>query len=198
MGTFLYVLLAILIFGVLIGIHELGHFMAARLCGVRVLEFALGMGPALWKRQTKSGTQLSLRALPIGGFCAMEGEDGDSDDPAAFSNAAVWKKLIILVAGAFMNFVLGLVLVLACFSQTEAFTAPTITGFMEGCPYEGADGLLEGDTFYRINGERIYFSSDVATYLSRGGQRADIVLIRDGRITPSPCGSTRTRRPAGR
>ncbi len=181
MGTLLYVLLAILIFGVLIAIHELGHFMAARLCGVRVLEFSLGMGPALWSRETKSGTQISLRALPIGGFCAMEGEEGDSDDPAAFSNAAVWKRLIILVAGAFMNFLLGFVLVIVCFSQLEAFTTPTITGFMEGCPYEGADGLMEGDTFYRINGERIYFSSDVATYLARGGSDyADIVLVRDG------------------
>ncbi len=179
--SILYILFAILIFGVLIAIHELGHFVAARLCGVRVLEFSLGMGPVLWRKDTKSGTQVSLRALPIGGFCAMEGEDGDSQDPAAFSNAAVWKRLVILAAGAFMNFVLGFVLVIVCFSQLEAFTAPTVTGFMEGCPYEGADGLLEGDTFYKINGERIYFSSDVATYLARGGGKtADIVLIRDG------------------
>ncbi len=182
MGTFLYILFAILIFGVLIAVHELGHFLAARLCGVRVLEFSMGMGPVLWKRQTKSGTQVSLRVLPIGGFCAMEGEDGDSPDPAAFSNAAAWKKLIILAAGAFMNFLLGFVLVIVCFSQSLYFTPPTITDFMEGCPYEGADGLQVGDTFYKINGERIYFSSDVATYLARGGDdTADIILIRDGR-----------------
>ena len=182
MSTVLYILLAILIFGVLIAVHELGHFAAARLCGVRVLEFSLGMGPAIWQRETKSGTQVSFRALPVGGFCAMEGEDGDSPDPAAFSNAAVWKKLVILAAGAFMNFLLGFLLVIVCFSQIDSFAAPTVTGFMEGCPYEGADGLLEGDTFYRINGERIYFSSDVATYLARGGGKtADIVLVRDGR-----------------
>ena len=182
MGTFLYILFAILIFGVLIAIHELGHFLTARLCGVRVLEFSMGMGPAIWKKQTKSGTQLSLRALPIGGFCAMEGEEGESNDPAAFVNAAAWKKLIILAAGSFMNFLLGLVLVIGCFSQVVAITPPTITGFMEGCPYEGADGLQVGDTFYRINGERIYFSDDVSTYLARGGgDTADIVLIRDGK-----------------
>ena len=181
MGSFLYVIVAILIFGVLIAVHELGHFMAARLCGVKVLEFALGMGPAIWQRVTKSGTQVSLRCLPIGGYCAMEGEDSASDDPAAFTNAAAWKKLIILVAGAAMNFLLGLVLILVCFSQMEAFTTPTVTGFMEGCPYVGEYGLLEGDTFYKINGERIYFSSDVGTYLARGdGEHADIVLIRDG------------------
>jgi regulator of sigma E protease len=182
MGTFLYILLAILIFGVLIGIHELGHFLAARACGVRVLEFSMGMGPLLWQKDGKSGTKISLRALPIGGFCAMEGEDDASDDPQAFTNAAVWKRLIILVAGAAMNFLLGLVLIVVCFSQLEAFTTPTITGFMEGCPYEGADGLLEGDTFWKINGERIYFSSDVSTYLARGDSGyADIVVVRDGK-----------------
>lgn len=180
MGTFLYVLLAILIFGILIGIHEWGHFIAARACGVRVLEFSLGMGPLLWHKEGRSGTQLSLRALPIGGYCAMEGEDEDSDDPAAFNNAAAWKRLIILVAGAAMNFLLGLVLILLCFSQLDSFTTPTITEFMEGCPYEG--DLLVGDTFYRINGQRIYFSSDVSTYLARRtGDTSDIVVIRDGK-----------------
>ena len=182
LGTFLYILLAILIFGVLIGIHEWGHFMAARACGVRVLEFSMGMGPLLWHKEDRRGTQLSLRALPIGGFCAMEGEDTESDDPAAFSNAAPWKRLIILVAGAGMNFLLGLLLILVCFSQMESFSTPTITGFMEGCPYEGADGLMEGDTFYKINGERIYFSSDVAVYLARRtGDTSDITVIRDGK-----------------
>ena len=180
MSTFLYVLLAIFIFGVLIGIHEWGHFIAARACGVRVLEFSLGMGPLLWHREGKNGTQISLRALPIGGFCAMEGENEASDDPAAFNNAAAWKRLIILVAGAAMNFLLGLVLILLCFSQLDSFTTPTITEFMDGCPYEG--DLLVGDTFYRINGQRIFFSSDVGTYLARRtGDTSDIVVIRDGK-----------------
>ena len=182
MSTFLYAVFAILIFGVLIAIHELGHFLAARLCGVKVLEFAMGMGPLLWKRQSKSGTQISLRLLPIGGFCAMEGEETASDDPAAFNNAPVWKRLIILAAGVTMNFLLGLVLVAVCFSQVGSFVVPTITDFMEGCPYEGPDGLQVGDTFYRINGERTYFSSDVSVYMARGGgESADIVVIRDGK-----------------
>ena len=182
MGTFLYILLAIVIFGILIGIHEWGHFMAARACGVTVLEFSLGMGPLLWQREGRGGTKLSLRALPIGGFCAMEGEDSASDDPGAFRNAPPWKQFIILVAGAAMNFLLGLVLILVCFSQLEAFSTPAITGFMEGCPYEGEDGLLVGDVFWRINGQRIYFSSDVSTYLARRtGDTSDIVVVRDGR-----------------
>ena len=182
MTTILYILLAILIFGVLIGIHEWGHFLAARACGVRVLEFSLGMGPRLWHRLDKKGTEVSLRAFPIGGFCAMEGEDEDSRDPMAFNNAAPWKRLLILVAGAAMNFLMGLVLILLVFSQLSTFTTPAITGFMENCPYEGEDGLMVGDTFYKINGERIYFSSDVSTYLARRtGDTSDITVIRDGK-----------------
>ena len=180
--TILYILLAILIFGVLIGIHELGHFMAARLCGVRVLEFSMGMGPKLWGTVSKSGTQVSLRALPIGGYCAMEGEDGESSDPAAFSNAAAWKKLIILAAGAAMNFLLGLLLVGLCYTQVDSFSPPTVTRFMDGCPYEGADGILPGDTFYRVNGERTYLASDVGLYMARSRDgRMDLELIRSGK-----------------
>ena len=87
----LYIIIAILMFGLLIGIHELGHFIAAKLSGVRVLEFSIGMGPLLWHREGKE-TKYSLRLLPLGGFCAMEGEDEESDDPRAFSRAAGWKK----------------------------------------------------------------------------------------------------------
>ncbi len=182
MSTVLYIILAILIFGVLIGVHEWGHFIAARACGVRVLEFSLGMGPRLWKRKDKKGTEVCLRLLPIGGFCAMEGEDSASDDPTAFTNAAAWKRLVILVAGAAMNFLLGLLLIVLVFSQIDSFSTPTITSFMEGCPYEGEDGLMVGDTFYKINGERIYFSSDVSTYLARRtGDTSDITVIRDGK-----------------
>ena len=90
----LYILAAILIFGVLIGVHELGHFLAAKACGVRVNEFAIGMGPAILKKQ-KGDTLYALRLFPVGGFCAMEGEDEDSDDPSALNNQGFWKKLLI-------------------------------------------------------------------------------------------------------
>ena len=176
----MYIVIAIIIFGLLIAVHELGHFLAAKASGVRVLEFSIGMGPALFKKQGRE-TLYSLRILPIGGYCSMEGEDEQSEDPRAFSNQAAWKKLVILVAGAFMNFILGLLLILLVFSQTKSFMTTTIVGFMEGCPYEGENALMTGDTFYRINGQRIYFSSDVSTYLARGGKdTADIVVIRDG------------------
>ena len=98
------IIFAILIFSFLIFIHELGHFVAAKLSGVQVNEFALFMGPAIWKKQVGE-TLYAIRLIPIGGYCAMEGEDGDSNNPKAFTQAAWWKRLIILIAGAFMNFV---------------------------------------------------------------------------------------------
>lgn len=177
----MYIILAIIVFGVLIAVHELGHFAAARACGVRVIEFSLGMGPAFWKKQGRE-TLYSLRALPFGGFCAMEGEDGDSDDPRSFSVQPAWKRCIILVAGAAMNFVLGFLLVLLVFSQAEGYSAPTVSSFMEGCPYEGEGMLMAGDTFYKIDGHRTWFFSDISEYLARSGSdRHDIVLVRDGK-----------------
>ena len=108
--TVLYIALAILLFGVLIAVHELGHFAAAKACGVKVEEFAIGMGPAVFRKQ-KGETVYSLRCIPFGGFCAMAGEDEASGDPRAFTNQAAWKRIIILVAGAAMNFLLGLLIV---------------------------------------------------------------------------------------
>ena len=108
----IYILAAVLIFGILVAVHELGHFLAAKLCGVRVNEFSIGMGPNVWSRK-RGETQYSFRALPIGGFCAMEGEDEDTGDPRAFSRQKGWKKIVILCAGSFMNFLLGLVIMVA-------------------------------------------------------------------------------------
>ena len=147
-----YIIIAILMFGVLIALHEFGHFITAKLLGVRINEFSIGMGPLLWS-QKRGETQYSLRAIPMGGFCAMEGEDDDSDDPRAFSNKPAWKKFIILVAGSFMNFLTGLVLLILIFGQATAFVTPVIEDFMEGFPYESEAGLLPGDRIVSVNGE---------------------------------------------
>ena len=175
----MYIIIAIIIFGVLIAIHEFGHFTAAKLCGVKVEEFAIGMGPALFKKQ-KGETVYALRILPIGGFCAMAGEDEESDDPRAFTNQGFWKKLVILCAGSFMNLVLGIVLILIMYAGAQAFVTPTIDHFMDGCPYEGAEAMQAGDTFYSIDGQRIYLVSDVSSFLMRGDGVYDIVMLRDG------------------
>ena len=178
--TVLYIALAILLFGVLVGVHELGHFAAAKACGVRVEEFALGMGPAILQKQ-KGETVYSLRCIPFGGFCAMAGEDEASDDPRAFMNQAAWKRIIILVAGAAMNFLLGLLIVIILYSNAYAFRSAEITGFMDGCPYESSEGLHVGDRFYKIDGQRIYQYYDVSDFLKQGDGTYDLVVIRDGK-----------------
>lgn len=175
----MYIIIAIIIFGILIAIHEFGHFTAAKLCGVKVKEFAIGMGPALFKKQ-KGETVYALRILPIGGFCAMAGEDEESDDPRAFTNQGFWKKFVILCAGSFMNLVLGIVLILIMYAGAQAFVTPTIDHFMDGCPYEGTEAMQAGDTFYSIDGQRIYLVSDVSSFLMRGDGVYDIVMLRDG------------------
>lgn len=174
----MYIVIAILMFGVLIAIHEFGHFITAKACGVRVDEFAIGMGPAIWKKQ-KGETLYALRILPIGGFCAM-GEDEESEDPRAFPNQSLWKKLIILCAGSFMNFVLGMLLIVLMYANAGGFRAPVIDSFLDGCPYEQDGTFEEGDRFYSIDGHRIYLYSDVPMFLERGTGVYDIVVERGG------------------
>ena len=175
----MYIILAILAFGVLIVTHELGHFLVAKACGVKVNEFSMGMGPQLWHRQGKE-TLYSLRALPIGGYCAMEGEDEDTGDPRAFTSRPPWQRVLILCAGAAMNFLLGFLLIL-CIAPNMNLQEPVLADFLEGCPYEGEDGLQAGDRFYSVDGHRTWFRSDLSYYLSRGSGVHDLVVIRDGR-----------------
>ena len=181
--TIVYLIIAILFFGILVIIHELGHFSVAKACNVRVEEFSVGMGPAVFQRE-KGETKYSIRAIPFGGFCAMTGEDGESEDPRAFVNQAPWKRILILCAGSFMNLVLGYLLVWVFFIGAKAFTAPIIESFMDGCPYEATettDGLKVGDRILSINGHRIYMYSDVSDFLSEGNGVYDITVERDGK-----------------
>lgn len=175
-----YILVAILIFGVLIAVHELGHFMAAKACGVRVNEFSIGMGPSLLKKQ-KGETLYSLRLLPVGGYCAMEGEEENSNDPAALNNKNFWQKLLIFAAGAIMNFVAGFVILLILNASAAAFYTPVITGFADGCPLQSENGLQTGDRIWSIDGERVYVYGDLSLLLPRGnGTDFDLVVVRNG------------------
>ena len=176
----MYILLAILVFSVLIVVHEFGHFVAAKACGVQVNEFSVFMGPKLLQKQGKE-TTYTLRLIPIGGFCAMEGEDEESENPRAFTSAKPWKRVIILVAGSLMNFLLGLVVVFGIYASAQAFAVPVIDSFFEGCPYEAEDAFQAGDRIYSIDGKRIYLYSDVDLFLSRNSEQVyDFVVLRDG------------------
>lgn len=175
----LYVILAILLFGVLILVHEFGHFITAKLFGVQVNEFSLFMGPAIWKK-TKGETTYALRCIPVGGYCAMEGEDGDSENPRAFSNAKVWKRLIILIAGSFMNFLAGFVILVLLFGvAATGFLTTEIAQIVPDRPF--ADTLRSGDKILNINGERVYISADIAMLLDRDTDgKQDITVLRNG------------------
>ena len=176
-----YILIAILIFGVLIAVHELGHFLAAKACGVRVNEFSIGMGPQLLHK-TKGDTEYSLRLLPIGGYCAMEGEDEDSDDERALNRQAWWKKLIIFVAGAFMNFLTGLLIIVCLYAGAQGFYTSEIIELNPDFPQQGEEGLMPGDIIYAINGERVYLKSDVSLIMGLSDTgKIDMTVLRDGK-----------------
>ena len=182
--TLLTVLVAILCFGVIIMIHEAGHFFVAKKSGIKVIEFAIGMGPAIISKQ-RGETKYSLRCLPIGGYCAMEGEDDNSDDPRAFRSAAVWKRMLVTVAGATMNLILGFFLIILVTCLDTAITTTTIASF-----HENADGvdlsassqwLQVDDTFYSVDGLRIFTASDLSYALhNTDADTYNVVVEREG------------------
>ena len=174
------IVFAILLFSFLIFIHELGHFIAAKLSGVQVNEFAIFMGPALvkWKR---GETQYSIRCIPIGGYCAMEGEDEDSDNPRAFGNAKWWKRLIILVAGSFMNFVVGVLIVAIVLFCQPNYATTQIANVEEWSTLASEGGLQVGDAILELDGKRIHIYEDFTldTMLLPDGNY-DITVLRNG------------------
>ena len=175
------VLFAILLFSLLIFVHELGHFVAAKLSGVQVNEFSMFMGPAIFKWR-KGETLYAIRCIPIGGYCAMEGEDGGSDNPRAFGAAAWWKRMIILVAGSAMNFIAGLLILVAVYAPAKQIVVPEVAYIEEGCLIAGEDGIQVGDKFLSIDGEEIYVQSDFSMLLTlKGGDVHDLEIERNGK-----------------
>ena len=174
------ILFAILLFSILIFVHELGHFAAAKLSNVQVNEFSLFMGPAIWKKQVGE-TLYAVRTIPIGGYCAMEGEDGGSDNPRSFEKAAWWKRFIILVAGAAMNFITGVLLMVIVYLPAQAVVVPVIDSFAAYSTVQGENGLQSGDRIVEVDGEKIYVQSDFSLILSMNpGDVHDLVVVRNG------------------
>ena len=175
------VVFAILLFSFLIFIHELGHFVAAKLSGVQVNEFSMFMGPAIFK-WGKGETQYTIRCIPLGGYCAMEGEDGDSDNPRAFSRAKWWKRLIILFAGAFMNFITGVVIIAVLLSCSKAYVDTSLISVEPASSVAAEGGLQAGDQIVRFDGESIEIYEDFAlkTLFLEDGQY-DLTVIRNGK-----------------
>ena len=151
-------MIAVALFELIIFLHEGGHFITAKKSGIKVNEFALGMGPKIFSF-TKGETTYSLRLFPIGGYCAMEGEDEDSDNPRAFNNAAIWKRMIVIIAGAVMNILFGLVLMLITLLPQESFASTTVSEFSVSS-FTAVTGLKSGDKIVEINDYAVNTSTD--------------------------------------
>lgn len=178
--TFLYILVALLVFGLLIFIHEGGHFLAARICRVTVKEFAIGMGPKIlsWTSK-KSGTHYRLRLLPIGGFVSMAGEDEESEDPNAFCNKSVPKRMFIVIAGAFMNILLGFILMVVLVVSQKTLLSNQIGQFNENSI--SSEWLMVGDTVTKVDGVAVHTGNEVVyEIMNSGDEPIDIVVIRNG------------------
>ncbi len=172
-------LVAVLLFGVIIAIHEFGHFFFAKLFKVKVNEFALGMGPAILKKKIGE-TQYALRLFPIGGFVSMEGEDSASDDDRAFNKKKPYQRFIIVAAGAILNLILGLIVVAVCISMQNLVGTRVVHSFDENaisCNY----GLKAGDEIIKINDTHVYSSRGIGFNMVRDtDNKLNLTVIRDG------------------
>ncbi len=171
------IVLAILVFGVIVFVHELGHFLLAKANGIRVDEFSIGMGPRLlsW---VKGETRYSLKLLPIGGSCMM-GEDEDDTSEGSFNSKSVWARISVVAAGAIFNFILALVFAVVIISFT-GYDKPVISGVVEGFPAEEA-GMQAGDRIVKMNSKKINLWREVTYYnMFHQGETVDLVYERDG------------------
>ena len=189
--TILYVLLAILLLGILIMVHEFGHFAVARLCGIAVKEFSLGFGPVIWQHKSKkSDTTFSIRPIPMGGYCMFYGDTDDDpngstkDDPRNYNKAPVWKRMLSVLAGPGMNFVLAFVVSIALMGVYGAVaTTPVVQEVVAGMPAAEA-GLQAGDIFVRVNQTEVENGTvqDVSNAIGADASSApvEITVLRDG------------------
>ena len=183
MELFKTVLIAILVFGFLIFIHEFGHYIFARIFKVTITEFSIGMGPKLvWYDSKKTGIRYALSAIPIGGYVAMVGEDSESDDPNAFNKKPAWQRLIITVAGAAVNILAGIIAIIIIASLSK-LGSTTVAAFPETeyIVRSSDSGLEVGDTVIRVDGKRIK-TIDQLSYeiMRRGYEPVDILVLRNG------------------
>lgn len=183
--NFWHILAAIGIFGLLILIHELGHFISARAFGVAINEFSIGMGPKIFSiTSKKSGIKYSLGILPIGGYVAMVGEDEESDDENAFHKKAVWKRMIITAAGATVNIVVGILVMSILIMTQKQLQSDRIGEFLRdenGYSVSEAAGLQIGDRVVEVDGVRVHIYAEAYYEITRRGiEPIDITVIRDG------------------
>ncbi len=172
-------IITVIIFLVMISLHEFGHFIVSKLVGVKVLEFAIGMGPAILKWKGRE-TQYSLRIFPVGGYCKLDGEDEKTDDERAFCNQKWWKRFLVVVAGAVLNIILGFAILFGLTASEEAIPVPVVDGILaEG--YADDSGIMAGDEIIKINGTAINFYPDLSDALAEITNGEDVrVMVKRG------------------
>ncbi len=176
-----YVLIAILILLVMITVHELGHYIAGKILGFGIEEFAIGFGPAIFKKKKKNGEIFSIRVLPLGGFCAFKGEDKEDTDPEAFNQKAPWKRIIVLISGALMNYILAILVIITMFGVygQPAYVTSII---VEDVNYSQEYSFEKNDIILSANGKNVYLITDLMNALEgrSAGDEVDFVVRRKG------------------
>ncbi len=178
-----YVALAVLVLLVMITVHELGHYIAGKSLGFGIEEFAIGFGPKIFSKKKADGEVFSVRIFPIGGFCSFKGEDAESDDATAFNNKKWWKRVVVLVSGAFMNYLLALIITVTMFGaygNSALLAYKTENG---GAGYTETNSLVDEDIILKANGKNIYLTTDLMNAVEgrEKGETVKLLVRRDGR-----------------
>ena len=178
-----YILLAILVLLVMITVHEFGHYIAGKIFGFGIDEFAVGFGPKLFSKKRKSGEVFSVRLFPVGGFCAFRGEDAESDDPTAFNNKKWWQRLIVLVSGAFMNYLLTFFIIVLMFSVYGHTALVTYyTAETNDAIYTVENSFQDKDVIIKAGGKNVYLVTDLmdAVENKKAGDSVEFLVRRGG------------------
>lgn len=171
----------IVLLGFLISIHEAGHLIVAKLCKVKVNEFAIGFGPKLWSKQGKE-TKYTVRLIPLGGFCNMEGEEERSENEGSFSKTSIPKRMAIVFAGATVNILFGLLVYFTIAAFSGTYTTNIITGTIEGYAAESFD-IRENDKVIEIQGKKIKNRYDLNRVINKNnGEEVSLKIERNNEI----------------
>lgn len=179
-----YILLAILVLLVMITVHEFGHYIAGKIFGFGIEEFSIGFGPKLFSKKKKDGEVFSVRLLPIGGFCSFKGEDADSDDPTAFNNKKWWQRIIVLVSGALMNYLLAVLVITVMFGVYGHTALVTYKMEQNTDPlYTAENSFQERDIILKANGKNVYLTTDLMNAIGgRDAGESVTFLVRRGGV----------------
>lgn len=168
----------IFLLGFLITIHEAGHLIVAKLCKVKVNEFAIGFGPTIWKKQGKE-TKYAIRLIPLGGFCSMEGEEERSENQGSFSKASIPRRMAIVVAGATVNIIFGLLVYFILMTSSSTYITNEINSVIDGYAAQEIE-LQQGDKIIKLNGKNIKNKYDLDKVIKKSnGEVLELIIQRN-------------------